>query len=154
MRYLIAMALLAPGVNYANVPTDPVECLARNIYFEAANEPLDGQIAVAQVTLNRVADPAYPPDVCGVVYFKRVVHGKKVAAFSWTLGRAWRAAGRIDQLKYTRCFWIALQMINGTLHSERIDGSVEWYHAVYIHPDDWAPRRVVAVIGKHVFYRE
>lgn len=43
-------------------------CLAKNIYFEARNESMKGQMAVAIVTLNRVKDPRYPNTVCGVVY--------------------------------------------------------------------------------------
>ena len=48
-------------------------CLALNIYFEARNESIAGQIAVAEVTLNRVASKNYPNNVCGVIYQK----GKK-----------------------------------------------------------------------------
>lgn len=54
-----------------------IACLALNIYHEARGEPVDGQIAVAQVTLNRVADPRYPDNVCDVVY--------QPSQFSWTL---------------------------------------------------------------------
>lgn len=43
-------------------------CLTAAIYYEAANEPADGQRAVAQVVLNRVRHPAYPASVCAVVY--------------------------------------------------------------------------------------
>ena len=42
-------------------------CLALNIYFEARSEPIEGQIAIAEVTLNRVASTNYPNDVCSVV---------------------------------------------------------------------------------------
>ena len=44
------------------------ECLAKNIYFEARNEPFVGQFAVALVTLNRVHDSAFPNTICDVVY--------------------------------------------------------------------------------------
>ena len=43
-------------------------CLSLNVYFEARNQPVAGQVAVAQVTMNRVADPRYPDTVCEVVY--------------------------------------------------------------------------------------
>ena len=48
---------------------DPIqlECMAKNIYFEAAIESTAGKMAVAQVTLNRVRSPYYPNSVCGVV---------------------------------------------------------------------------------------
>jgi len=50
-----------------------IECLARNIYFEAAGEPLEGKVAVGVVTLNRTRDPRYPPSICAVVNQKHVV---------------------------------------------------------------------------------
>ena len=43
-------------------------CLALNVYFEARNQPLTGQIAVTQVVMNRVESEYYPDDVCEVVY--------------------------------------------------------------------------------------
>ena len=54
-------------------------CLALNIYFEARNQPTSGQIAVAEVTLNRVASRNYPNTVCGVVKQSN----KNGCAFSW-----------------------------------------------------------------------
>ena len=50
-----------------------VECLARNIYFEAGSEPLEGKVAVGVVTINRSRDPRYPSSICGVVNQKDVV---------------------------------------------------------------------------------
>jgi hypothetical protein len=43
-------------------------CLALNVYFEARNEPVEGKVAVAQVVMNRKADPRFPDTICGVVY--------------------------------------------------------------------------------------
>ena len=45
-----------------------IMCLAMNVYWEARNQSIAGQVAVAQVTMNRVASPDYPNDVCGVVH--------------------------------------------------------------------------------------
>ena len=56
---------------YASMVVDrekQLECLAKNIYFEARNEPFVGQFAVALVTLNRVHDTDFPNTVCEVVY--------------------------------------------------------------------------------------
>src|SRR5919106_4678476 len=53
-----------------------LDCLARNVYYEARGEPIAGQYAVAEVTMNRKASPRYPKTVCEVVYQKE--------AFSWT----------------------------------------------------------------------
>ena len=44
-----------------------VMCMAMNVFFEARNQPIAGQVAVAQITMNRVASPKYPDTVCGVV---------------------------------------------------------------------------------------
>ena len=44
-----------------------VDCLARNIFYEAGGEPTEGKVAVGMVTINRANDPAYPTGVCGVV---------------------------------------------------------------------------------------
>lgn len=56
-----------------------VECLAKNIYYEAGSEPREGMLAVAQVTMNRVKSNEFPRSVCGVVYQQR----KGVCQFSW-----------------------------------------------------------------------
>jgi hypothetical protein len=60
-----------------------LECLTRNIYYEAASEPFEGKVAVAQVTLNRVESGNFANTVCGVVYEKNVVYQKVICQFSW-----------------------------------------------------------------------
>lgn len=124
-------------------------CLAMNVYYESRGEPLDGQYGVAEVTMNRVADPRYPNTVCEVVYQKRWDYLRKrdVSAFSWTefdmvphpQGPAWESAKVVAR---------------ATLGGERqpmLDGAVH-YHAVYIRPSWSAGRKPVAKIGRHVFY--
>src|ERR1700685_59090 len=63
-----------------------LECLAENVYFEARGEPLEGQYAVAEVTLNRTRSDHFPHTVCGVVHQTRwdPSRGRFVADFSWT----------------------------------------------------------------------
>ena len=63
--------------------TQQLECLTRNIYWEAASEPFEGKVAVAQVTMNRVASGKFASDVCGVVYQKNIVYEKVICQFSW-----------------------------------------------------------------------
>ena len=60
-----------------------LDCLTRNIYWEAASEPFEGKVAVAQVTLNRVESGKFANTVCGVVYQKNVFYEKVVCQFSW-----------------------------------------------------------------------
>jgi spore germination cell wall hydrolase CwlJ-like protein len=134
------------------VQLSPVQCLTDNIYYEAGFEPYEGQLAVAQVTLNRAHEN--PRDVCQVVYFKKVnpsTH-KKEAAFSWTLGKKWRPKG-INRKAYGECKQLAQAVLTKGLRSAIIDDGVEFYAAVYIHPR-WAnEHEKVTTIGQHVFYR-
>ncbi|TMH72967.1 MAG: cell wall hydrolase [Betaproteobacteria bacterium] len=116
-----------------------VDCLARNVYYEARGESLAGQYAVAEVTMNRKASPRYPKTVCEVVYQK--------SAFSWTeddvdapVGAEWRRAAQIAEDVYYQRRPPALP---GVLH----------YHATYVRPDWSKERERVARIGRHVFYR-
>ena len=60
-----------------------LECLAKNIYFEAATEPFEGKVAVAQVTMNRVESGKFPADVCDVVFQKNTFYNRVVCQFSW-----------------------------------------------------------------------
>ena len=117
-----------------------IDCLARNVYFEARGESLAGQYAVAEVTMNRKAHPRYPSTVCEVVYQK--------VAFSWTSlgpleppgGEPWQRAQRIAEEVY---FQRRAAKMPGVLH----------YHATYVQPDWSKERQRVARIGRHVFYR-
>ena len=117
-----------------------VDCLARNVYYEARGESLAGQYAVAEVTMNRRGSLGYPKTVCEVVYQKD--------AFSWTgmknlaapSGPAWQRAVKVAQDVYYQRRPAELQ---GVLH----------YHATYVQPEWSKERERVARIGRHVFYR-
>jgi N-acetylmuramoyl-L-alanine amidase len=145
---LISMTLLGTvslGIGTL-APTSPVEarltdieCLARNIYHEARGEPLEGQLAVAQVTLNRVQSDKYQNTVCGVVYAHR--------QFSWTNSgtkkiknaKAWRAALDVSRAVLTQS--VALPKF-AAMH----------FHTRQVRPT-WAKnKQIVAVIGNHIFY--
>ena len=130
-------SLAAPKTPY--VSRTELHCLAKNIYMEARGESLEGQIAVAQVTLNRVHDPSYHSTVCGVVYAYK--------QFSWTLGKrkqvvdqkAWRAALDISRAVLTQS--IPLPHFTAT-----------HFHTRQVKPY-WAKTKTrVAVIGNHIFY--
>ena len=60
-----------------------LDCLTRNIYWEAASEPFEGKVAVAQVTLNRLETGRFGDSVCGVIYQKNVVYQKVICQFTW-----------------------------------------------------------------------
>jgi len=67
----------------AEVRNKQLECLARNIYYEAGNQPFEGKVAVAQVTINRAESGQFPKDICQVVYQKNVVYERVLCQFSW-----------------------------------------------------------------------
>ena len=74
---------LPSGYISAAQRTRELDCLTRNIYWEAANEPFEGKVGVAQVTLNRVESGKFANSVCAVVYQKNVFYEKVVCQFSW-----------------------------------------------------------------------
>ena len=147
---LLLLMLAVVRNAHGATPDDPVACLTDNIYYEAGTESDAGKIAVAQVTMNRAE--GRPEEVCSVVYQRHTAAGKKIAAFSWTLGRAWRSSGPINPSTYSECRLIAIAILYGSLRSSLIGPHVMWYHADYIAPR-WH-RRFVVRIGHHLFYRE
>ena len=127
-----------------------LECLAENIYFEARGEPLDGQRAVAEVTLNRTRSPYFPHTICAVVHETQwdPLRRRLVAHFSWTelsalsepTGSAWKQAMTVASAAYDDTY---IQVVPGAL----------FYHATSIRPDWARTKTAVATIGNHIFYR-
>ena len=115
-------------------------CLALAVYFEARSEPLAGQLAVAQVVLNRVADPRYPDKVCEVVYQRYQF------SFYWD-GKPERAK---DKQAWQTAELVASAALAGSGHAGL--AGVTHYHAAYVQPR-WAHAyTLVATIGTHRFY--
>ena len=145
---------LIPFLKIPNdVPKREVKCLADNIYFEAKNEPYEGKLAVAQVTINRVEHPEYPKTVCGVVWqqSKDRRTGRRVAQFSWTLD------GRSDTPKskdaYAAAYAVAEEVLLYDMQSAIVGTDALFYHANYVKPR-WARKMErIARIGNHIFYR-
>jgi|SRR5579863_7674363 len=117
------------------------ECVAAAIYFEARGEPIEGQLAVAEVILNRAASGKYPASICAVV--------KQPAQFSFV------RRGRIPSIAKASDAWrravaVAHVAFEGLI--QRIASDVLWYHADYVHPS-WGSRLTrVTQIGAHIFY--
>ena len=122
-------------------------CLAEALYFEARGEGLVGQVAVAEVILNRVDSGAYPDTVCGVV---RQGEGKLNACqFSFICdGKKERIANRNAFEDVGKVAWVMLQGKPRVL-----TGHATFYHNTQVNPS-WAKRLVrTARIGDHIFYR-
>lgn len=127
-----------------------LECLSKNIYYEAGSEPFEGKVAVAQVTLNRAASGKFPSDVCKVVYQKNVFMEKVVCQFSWYCENAGKMKP-VHGPNYTESVAAAKKVL---LEDFRLDGLKEamFYHADYVNPG-WKKEKV-AKIGRHIFYKE
>ena len=150
---IVIDAITPPTIRIPNdVPEKEVTCLAKNIYFEAKDEPYEGQLAVATVTLNRVSDPRYPKTVCGVVWQQNKDRrtGRKVAQFSWTLDR--RADVPKNKMAYEEAYAVAEEVLLYGTQSAIISADTLFYHAAYVKPR-WARQMDrVARIGNHIFY--
>ncbi|KAB2698275.1 cell wall hydrolase [Ochrobactrum sp. Kaboul] len=128
--------------------TSEQKCLAEAIYFEARGETVKGQVAVAQVVLNRVRNPAYPNTICGAVYQNR--DWLNACQFSFACDGQKHRVTEMPQ-------WRMAQQVAKTVSSGQIwlpeVGSATHYHATYVKPF-WAPTmKKLTTIGLHVFYR-
>lgn len=144
----------------ASVGDDQLLCLAQNIFFEARNQDIAGQVAVAWVTLNRVNTEQYPDSICGVVRQANLdSNGKPIrnqCQFSWYCdGRS----DRIPDNPVAQRAWEDAQLIAEVVlldYARGINSPVDdaiMYHADYVDPY-WAPAySQVATIGDHIFYR-
>jgi spore germination cell wall hydrolase CwlJ-like protein len=131
-----------------------ISCLAENIYFEAAHEPEEGQLAVAFVTMNRVNSGKFADSICGVVKQKI----GSTCQFSW-----W-----CESKPYAMSTSNALTKTNNSLYNRIVDLSVNfylnhdqmkdpsrgalYYHADYVNPGWKLPKNTQ--IGRHIFYGE
>jgi spore germination cell wall hydrolase CwlJ-like protein len=118
------------------------DCLANAVYFESRGEPIEGQLAVAQVVLNRAASGRYPADACKVItqkaQFSFIRHGRFPAADK--ASEAWRKAVAIARIAETKAA------------AAVVPSDCLWYHATYVSPD-WGKRLSrQAQIGLHIFY--
>ena len=133
----------------AEVRNKQLDCLARNIYYEAGGEPFEGKVAVAQVTVNRASSGQFPNDICRVVYQKNIVYDKVLCQFSWYCeGPARVPPKHADAYKESET--VARQVL---LEGFRLPSLKEalYFHATHINPK-WNKEKV-AVIGGHIFYK-
>jgi spore germination cell wall hydrolase CwlJ-like protein len=130
----------------ANSVGDPLDeeqgCVATAVYFESQGEPLEGQLAVAQVVLNRAASGLYPTSLCAVV--------KQRAQFSFV------RSGRFPRVDTACDGWRKAQAI-ARIATKKLASTVPtnvlWYHANYVAPSWRRNLTRVDKIGAHIFYR-
>jgi N-acetylmuramoyl-L-alanine amidase len=128
-------ALMSP-----NVDPKELECLAMNVYHEARSERVEGQLAVAHVTANRVAHKEWGSTICDVVYEHK--------QFSWTFLLEDHTPHETPA--YNKAKVIARDVLIGNTE-DPTHGAV-FYHASYVNPS-WAKYMDLSkVIGLHIFY--
>ena len=123
-------------------------CLATAIYFEARSEPIKGQIAVAQVIMNRVRSGFYADTVCGVVY--EGAHKRNACQFSFACDGL--ADKPKDKKRWKIAMDLAKQVTDGKVWLRDI-GHASHYHATYVSPRWRRSMTRIKRIGAHIFYR-
>jgi hypothetical protein len=132
--------LVLSFVDYGNQDEEQL-CLAKAVYFEARSESLEGQLAVAEVVLNRAASGVYPPTICAVV--------TQHAQFSFI------RAGRFPAPNVSSDAWhkaLAVAEIARKHLARQVSSNVLWYHADYVAPAWGRQHTRAAQIGTHIFY--
>ena len=125
-------------------------CLTKNIYWEAAMEPFEGKVAVAQVTINRVESGRFAPDICGVVYQKNVVMDRVVCQFSWLCDGSTKRRP-IHPAHWKEAEEVAKKVLLEGFRLPSVKNAL-YFHADYVKPQWGKPQ--VAKFGRHIFYAE
>ena len=131
-------------------------CLALNIYHEAKNQSFVGQMAVAQVVMNRVADSRFPDTVCEVVKEAVTYKGTNKPVLH-KCQFSWYCDGKKDEPNFESKTWsLALEhasiMLTKTIVLDVTEGATH-YHATYVRPA-WAKTKTRTTrIDRHIFYR-
>ena len=131
---------LVNAYSTSEVPDAELECLAGAVYFESKGEPLVGQLAVAEVIINRAESGRFPTSWCGVV--------KQRSQFSFIRG------GRFPAIARASNAWRTAVAIAKIAKQDLADSSASkalFFHAKYVSPG-WKLKRIAAV-GNHIFYR-
>lgn len=126
-------------------------CLARNVFYEAGSETMKGQMAVAQVTVNRAKSGLFPNDLCAVVSQSKTIDGDRICQFSWVCDSRFNKNRVID--KNNPSYIAAKSVFLEGKKVANIDRNVMWFHAVNIKVNPRWPHKVAAEIGNHVFYK-
>lgn len=125
-----------------------LDCLTRNVYWEAASEPFEGKVGVAQVTMNRVASGKFANSVCGVVYQKNIVYEKVICQFSWYCENPGQIRPVHKEL-WKESEEVAKKVLLENFRLPSLKGAL-YYHADYINPNWKLPK--IEKIGRHIFY--
>jgi spore germination cell wall hydrolase CwlJ-like protein len=155
---------VVPGVKHIPIPKiviipqvneQELECMARNIYHEARGEPIEGQIAVARVVLNRIYK-GFGKTPCSVINQSHYVkvpdeNGlttlKKVCQFHWVCDEV---TTNKNSIAYKRAYKIAYDVLTKNKYEDILPKNILFFHATYIEPVGTYKQKIV--IGNHLFY--
>lgn len=149
LKPFVALPINVPFHGLANPVKKQITCLAENIYFEAAHEPLEGKKAVAFVTINRLQTGNYADSICGVVHQKTGT----VCQFSWycephTLAKRLTVK---NTLLYNEILQLSTSIYLNFEGLTDVTNGATYYHADYVNPG-WKLQREKQ-IGRHIFYK-
>jgi spore germination cell wall hydrolase CwlJ-like protein len=180
---IIALTVLAPGHAKEVGKQSDLECLARNIYFEAASESIEGKVAVGLVTINRSKSGRFPSTICGVVsqrtvisvprqvtqirtvtegkIFKKTYEVKEVITV-WTSHAVCQFSWNCEPRRTVKQDWRwaeSLAVAKDLLSGGHEDFRIKYYDAMYFHErrirPKWAhQKRLVEKVGGHIFYAD
>ena len=136
------------GLFDENARAKSEKCLAEAVYFEARGEAVRGQIAVAQVVMNRTFSGFYPNTVCGVVYQNK--HRHMACQFTFACDNNPDVVTEPDM--WDRAKKIAKAMLDGQLWLPEVDKSTH-YHAYWVRPSWVNEMKKMYKFGVHTFYR-
>lgn len=162
----VHVALPIPPANDASnygYDAAQLDCLARNIFFEARGESAKGKEMVGFVVMERTKSPHFPNTICGVVEQANMNSNGKIikhqCAFSWYCdGRnhSYDFSAPTRAKAWAQSYAIAKLIVTGKLKAPAFMHGVTHYHANYVHPywaKDHKDYRLVARVGDHLFYR-
>jgi spore germination cell wall hydrolase CwlJ-like protein len=169
-KILLVYLLQTSNISGVHVDTSKIDpeqayCLAENIYYESANEDIQGQYAVASVTINRANDPRFPKTICEVVKqstFSKISN-KIVCAFSWyCIGNkktreipVINKDGSINQVEVDRfqiASIVAITALNGNI-PDNTKGATHFYNPSISQPAWSKSLKKTVSLGNHDFYK-
>ena len=147
---------IEPKIQEVLLDPTQLDCMAKNIYFEAAVESTAGKLAVAQVTLNRVNSDRFPNTICGVV--KQGRHHSNGFPVRDRCQFSWYCDGKHDEPFQGKMWKESTELARYVMKHPNLkditDGSTH-YHADYIPDPRWAnPKERTVKIDTHIFYKK
>lgn len=127
-----------------------LQCMTKNVYWEAASEPFEGKVAVAQVTMNRMMSGKFPDSVCGVVEQKTSFYKNVVCQFSWFCETN-HVTKPVYKKMYDESGEVAKMVMLEGFRLPNLKDAM-YYHADYVNPR-WNKEKITQ-IGRHIFYKE